>query len=184
MSAVAAALIVSVACGSGAETTDSPTTVVEPSPTYQVIEVTVAPTSAVAPTPSATTAPIPTATAAADSETAGTLGDEQILLELRNRISENLFSEQWDRFNEYCTPAFRESDPRTPAEIETRYKAFLAGQGYLLENMSFGEPDVTVMGTAASMKFAIFQDGLETIEVTDFYTKLGDGNWYINCVRF
>jgi hypothetical protein len=167
MSAAAVLLIVLAACGGGSEPSDSPTTVVEPTPTFQVIEVTVAPTPT--PTPS-----VPVATE--------TPGDEQVLLELWNTAVEILVSQQWERTIEECTPEFRKGFSASPAEIEAGWRGWTDRFGYEFDKMTFGDPEVTVAGRTGIVKYKTFEDG-EPIGWADtaMYTKAADDNWYRNC---
>lgn len=108
--------------------------------------------------------------------------DEQVLLELWDKAVEIFISQQWARIPEDCTPEFREGDTRSPAEIQAGWRADAARLGYMLEQMSYGEPEITVAGTSGIIKFKTFQDG-EEIPWVDvlLYTKSEDGTWYRNC---
>ncbi|MDP6668018.1 MAG: hypothetical protein QF357_11590 [Dehalococcoidia bacterium] len=179
ISAVAAVLIASAACGGEVTPSDAPTTVAEPNPTYQVIEVTTVPAAAPNPTPTATTEPTPSATA---STVTGTVDDEQVLFDLWDRQRVTTLGEQWELVTGNCTPGFREGDARTPAQIEEAYRIALNRSGLVFEHMSFGEPEIMILGSTGTVQYDVFQNGEKLIEWIDIYTKSGSGAWYRNCV--
>ncbi len=163
--------VTSISCGGGSEDAQTPTPVVIPSPTRQVIVVTVAPT------PTATPAPSPTA----EVIFAELSDDEQAILDLWNSTFDNLLDERWDRFDDACSPEFRERRPRTAAQIEAGYKTFLVNVELTLEQLGFGEPIITLFGSAATVDFQALQAGLKVYDWTYTYTKSPDGVWYMNC---
>ena len=163
-------LIASASCGAATADSDSEQSDVEPSPTYQVVQVTAVPSPTITPIPSPATPVVVERT-----------DDERAVLSVWDSKLEIVFGEQWERFREDCPPGFRD-DVRSPVEIEEDYGAFLARGGLMFERMSYGEPEIIVIGgSTAVVNYAVLKDGEEFGQWATFYTKSKDGMWYRNC---
>ncbi|MDA1279752.1 MAG: hypothetical protein O3B95_06865 [Chloroflexi bacterium] len=168
---VVAMFIAPVSCGGGSDESASGRIDVVPSSTHQVIQV------IAVPSPTTTPAPSPTIPVVVERS-----ADEQALYTLWESKREIVFSKQWERFRDGCPLAVRDADTRSAAEIEADYRAALARGGLVLEQMSFGEPKISIIGdSTALVEFTIFQDGEERFPWADFFSKSENGVWYSVC---
>ncbi len=164
---IALSSLLLAACGSGVEAAEPSPTTVEPTATTVVIQVTSAPEV------TATSVP-PTAVKVTEERTE----DEQAVFELWDAQRVYFFSEQYDRFLEGCPPEFT----RPISEIEETVKRDLGNAGLTAANMSYSQPEITIMsGITALIEFSIFHDDEFQFNWTSLYTKTDD-TWYRDCV--
>ena len=160
------------ACGSGDEAAAQSQAVVDPTATPQIIQVTPAPTAA--------------ATATPDNVEDERTEDEQAIFELWDAQRVNFFNQQYDRFLVGCPPEFK----KPVSEIEAEIKRDLAERGWIVSNMSYSQPEITLMSSITALtEFSILVESLDhddhvhqqlQIRESGFYTKIDD-TWYRDC---